>query len=333
MRLPEDAKKIVVLRALQLGDLMCAVPALRSLRRSYPTADISLVGLPWARQFVLRFNHLLDRFIEFPGFPGLPERPPLIRRLPPFLRQMQDQRFDAAIQLHGSGSYVNPLTELFGARRCAGYFKTGEYCPDEATFMEYPEGLNEIRRHLELTRFLGLAETGESLEFPISENEKTAFGSLVKEHGLSPYEYICFHPGSRAASRRWAADDFGAVAGKLAQRGLRIVVTGCAEEQRFAEPLLQAAGAACIDLTGKTDLGVLAMLLKTSRLLVCNDTAVSHIAAALRVPSIVLFSGSDLDRWAPLDAGLHRAIRVVPQSAGSREEVLREAETMLEKER
>jgi ADP-heptose:LPS heptosyltransferase len=44
-----------------------------------------------------------------------------------------------------------------------------------------------------------------------------------------------------------------------------------------------------LDLAGRTTLGALAVLIEGARLLVCNDTEVSHIAAALKVPSVVIF--------------------------------------------
>ena len=136
-----DAKpqRVAVLRALALGDLLCAIPALRAFRAAWRDAEITLVGLPWARQFAERFEGYIDRFVEFPGWPGLPEREPLLGRIPDFLAAMQREEYDLAIQLHGSGTIVNSLIALLGAKRTAGFFPPGYFCPDPRTFAPWPQ--------------------------------------------------------------------------------------------------------------------------------------------------------------------------------------------------
>ena len=64
----------------------------------------------------------------------------------------------------------------------------------------------------------------------------------------------------------------------------------------------------CVNLGGFTTLGTLAALMEGARLVVCNDTGISHLAAALRTPSVVVFVSSDPRRWAPLDATRHRPV-------------------------
>src|SRR5215207_1175695 len=203
-------QRIVILRALQLGDLLCAVPALRALRAAFPQADITLVGLPWAQEFVDRFAQYLTGFIEFPGYPGLPERTQQLAQIPEFLSSLQRANFDVAIQLHGSGALTNPIISLFGARLTTGFYRPGEYCPDEQYFLPYPDSEPEVRRLLHLITFLGIPEQGEELEFPLMLADHQAFILLADTYKLQPGTYVCIHPGARLLSRRWEPKRFAA---------------------------------------------------------------------------------------------------------------------------
>src|SRR5690349_18761415 len=119
LRIP-TAPRIAILRALYLGDLLCATPALRALRERFPGAEITLIGLPWAAEFVARSPHL-DQFLPFPGWPGMDDEPPDPAGREPFLAAARAARFDLALQMHGSGVTSNDIVAALGARITFGY--------------------------------------------------------------------------------------------------------------------------------------------------------------------------------------------------------------------
>lgn len=300
-------KDIAVLRALQLGDLLCAVPALRALRKAAPQARITLIGLPWAASFVERYSDYVDELMMFPGFPGLPESVPQLERLPEFLADAQRRRFDLAIQLHGSGMLTNPLTAAMGARRNAGFCLPRHYCPDPELFAEWCEEEHEVLRYLRLMRHLGAEADGAALEFPLTPRDHAALANTGAELP-SPGGYACIHPGARLQSRRWPPKHFAEVADGLAAQGLRIVLTGSSAERDVTDAVKDTMRAPALDMCGRTDLGALAALIAGARMVVCNDTGISHVAAAVATPSIVICSGADPKRWAPLDTCRHRVL-------------------------
>ncbi len=300
-------RSIAVFRALQLGDMLCVVPALRALRAAAPEAHITLIGMPWAQSFVERYSQYLDELLPFPGFPGFPERAPDVEAFPRFLEQAQARRFDLAIQMHGSGGLSNPIVALLGARRCAGFHAQGAYCPDPDLFTAWEEGEHEVLRFVRLMEFLGVPARGTGLEFPLVDADHAELRAAWPELP-GPGSFVCVHPGARLPSRRWLPQRFAEVADSLAGQGLQVVLTGSADERAVVDAVKQAMQAPAIDLCGKTSLGALAALLVRARLVICNDTGISHVAAALATPSVIVCCGSDPQRWAPLDRARHRVI-------------------------
>lgn len=301
---------VAVLRALPgLGDLLCVVPALRALRAALPEGRISLIGLPQSRFLLERFPDYLDEVIDFPGFPGLPEREPRIDLLPRFLRSMQARRFDLLLQLQGSGELTNPLALLLGAGRTAGYFRPGAWCPDAEHFLPWKDLVPETRRCLQLLEHLGISPIGEDPEFPLFPEDRAALEAVTATGGLKAGDYACIHPGASIEGRRWDAGNFASVADRLAAEGLQIVLTGSPGERELANAVAGTMRYPAINLAGQTTLGALAALLAGARVLVCNDTGVSHLAAALGTPSVIVFISTPPARWAPLNRSRHRAVR------------------------
>ncbi|HWC31734.1 MAG TPA: glycosyltransferase family 9 protein [Actinomycetota bacterium] len=308
--LPEEVRSVAVLRALPgLGDLLCAVPALRALRRAFREARITLIGLdPEARWFVERFRYL-DALMALPGYPGLPERAADPNEVVEFLAAAQRRRFDLAVQLHGSGEITNHVIALLGAGAAAGAFVEGRYRPDERRFIEYRDDEPEVVRNVRIVERLGVPPAGLELEFPVHGADEAELERVLGDARPRPGSYAVVHPGASIRDRRWPADRFAEVADVLARHGLEIFVTGGEVERDVAREVRGAMSTRdAVDLSGRTSVGAVAALARDARVVVCNDTGISHLAAALRVPSVVVFT-SESDRWAPLDRNLHRLVR------------------------
>jgi len=301
-------QRIAVFRALQLGDILCAIPALRALRAWAPRSHVTLIGLPWAAELVPRFRRYVDDFVPFPGFPGFPERDAAIEAFFGFLHAMRRREFDLVLQLHGSGRFSNPLVALFAAKQYVGFGMGGERVGDAFTVVPWPEEGPELMRLLTLTEALGARTQGTGLELPLTREDWAEWEALAACAALYRRPYVCIHPGARLASRRWPLDRFAEVGRVLADDGWRVVVTGAASERDLTGELARRIGGDAICVAGLTTLGSLGALFARSTLLVANDTGVSHVAAALRAPSVIVASGSDVNRWAPLDRERHRVL-------------------------
>jgi ADP-heptose:LPS heptosyltransferase len=309
--------RIAILRVLPLGDLLCAVPALRSFRRAWPDAEVTLVGRPDSREFVERFGMYLDGLLELPAYPGLDPAAD-IAAVPEFLRDAQSRRFDLVVQLHDDGAVTNPLAALLGGSRMAGFYVDGSWRPDPEGFVPWPDRGPEPMRLLLLPDRIGLPVDGAALELPLTDEDRA---------GRPQGEYACLAPGGRAAARRWSADGFAAVGDALAGRGLEIVLTGSEEDAPVTGAVAAAMKARATDLAGRTTLGGFGAVVEGARLVVTNDSGASHVAAAVRTPSVVVFTASDPRRWAPLDGALHRSVTAPVIRP---EHVLAEIERLLE---
>lgn len=292
-------QKIAVVRALKLGDFLVSTPALRAVRQAFPDAHIEYIGLPWAAELVPRYRELFDGFVPFAGWPGLPELELDPMQVVRFLTDAQAAHYDLVLQLHGNGSNINTMLPLLGATYCAGFANSNSYWPNQEYFMEYPETGLEVDRMLTLLRFLDIDAQDEHLMFPLTAADSTA---LEKFDLRQPY--TCIHPGSISAER-WPAERFAAVADLLAEQGLQIVLTGSDSEAALTAAVASAMRVPALDLAGKTHIGALGALLQGSALLVSNDTGVAHVANALDVPSVTIFTTADPGRWAAKDTVLH----------------------------
>lgn len=307
-RLPEPPRKIALLRASRIGDFLCAIPAVRAIRKALPDAEITMITLPMLQELAERSPYI-DKVALFPGFPWIAEQLFEPRKTVQFLQQMQNEHFDLAIQIQGTGLFSNPFTLLLGARTTVGFVRPDDSSGLLDAALAYPQRQHEIRTVLAMSTFLGAPEQGEELEFPIWSQDYQTAERLLHMHSVKP-PLIGLHPSARDATRRWFVERFAEVGNTLQRRhGGTVLLLGEPEEQHTGEHLASLLHVPCINLTGKTSLVSLGALMTHLSVFITNDTGPAHIAYALNTPTVTIFGGGDPTLNGPLTTGPFRVLK------------------------
>ncbi|MFF5214345.1 glycosyltransferase family 9 protein [Micromonospora sp. NPDC000442] len=260
---------ILALRALGVGDLATAVPALRALRVAYPDQQLVLAAPAWLGPLVELVGGV-DRLLPTDGLTRL-DRPV--------------GRVEVAVNLHGRGPQSHRL--LVGLRPGRLF----AFANAEAPHVDGPawdDDEHEVARWCRLLRGYGIPADPTDLDLRRPGPELAAGGVTV------------LHPGSKEPAKRWPAGRYAALARELTGRGHRVVLTGNASERTVVAGIAYQAGLpAAAVLAGRTDLAQLAALIAGARLVVSGDTGVAHLATGYRTPSVVLFGPVPPARWGP----------------------------------
>ena len=112
----------------------------------------------------------------------------------------------------------------------------------------------------------------------------------VKRFGL-PDRYALLVPGGapHRPAKRWAAENYAALASELAEQGLTPVVIGTAKETDILDRVASATPHA-VNLVDQTSFADLAVLARDAHVAIGNDTGPMHLIAATGCPSLALYS-------------------------------------------
>ncbi|MEA2129437.1 MAG: hypothetical protein QOJ85_2328, partial [Solirubrobacteraceae bacterium] len=278
-----DAPRLLVLRALGLGDLLTAVPALRSLAAAFADHQ-RLLAMPLWLAPLLRLLGDGD-----PAFDVLDARP---------LRELgaAAQRPDVAVNLHGRGPQSHAILAATDPGRMIAF-----------AHVDVPghEGPRWERHEHEVHRWCRLlAESGIPADPADRALRRPALTPPAGSHGAT-----IVHPGAASPARRWPPARWVAVASAERRAGRRVLVTGSGSERSLALAVADAAGLPREDvLAGATDLLGLAALVAAAGRVVCGDTGVAHLASAFGTPSVLLFGPTPPAEWGPPRDPRHRVL-------------------------
>ena len=305
-------RHVLVVRQDSAGDVLLAGPAVRAVAAGAervtllcgPRGEAAAALLPGVDEVVVAHASWID---------AAPER---VTRaaVDSLVDRLVDLEIDQAVVLTSFHQSPLPLALLL---RMAGVPTIA------AISVDYPGSLLDVRHRVdeelhEVERGLSLVAT---LGFRLPEGDD---GSLrVREDvaadvpDLGDGGYVVVHPGASVPARAWAPERHAALVGALAAAGRRVVVTGSADERALTATVAGGApdgrpegsgepqGGApvdreVVDLGGRVDLAGLARVLAGAEVVVVGNTGPAHLAAAVGVPVVSLFSPVvPAARWRP----------------------------------
>jgi heptosyltransferase-3 len=291
MPMAGSPRDVLIIVTRRIGDVLLATPLIRSLKAAWP--DTAIDALVFAgTEDIIAANPDLRRILT------IPERPGLLRHLAFALRLAR--RYDLALSLVPGD---RPTFYAF----VAGRQRLGLLLDTRKERWKRPflngwvpfDGLDThtVRMHLALARVLGVTLHSDPIVTWRNENEDQVDALL----GADNPSIAVLHTYPKFNYKMWQREGWIELASWLAERGHRIVLSGGkdAAEREYVADLARDMPPGTINAAGQLTLGASACLVHRARLYVGPDTALTHVAAALGVPTIALFGPSDPVKWGP----------------------------------
>jgi ADP-heptose:LPS heptosyltransferase len=274
--------RVVVLRALKLGDFLTALPAYRALRRAYPAAEIVLAAPRALAPLAELAGGALDRIADTAELGRLPD---------------ELHGADLAVNLHGRGPQSHRLLLETGPARLIAFRHEAVAASRDGARFDPAE--HEVARWCRLLTEAGIPADPAELDLavpPVLVPRRLRGATLI-------------HPGASSESRRWPVERWTEVARAEQRLGHAVVLTGGPDEVARTRAIADAAGVPSTHVyAGRTSLRELAALVAAAGRVVCGDTGIAHLATAYRRPSVVLFGPVAPTAWGPPERPYHRVL-------------------------
>ncbi|QRN02859.1 glycosyltransferase family 9 protein [Legionella sp. MW5194] len=293
---------ICVVRISALGDVLMAVPLIRTLQTHYPQAKITWVICRPAYDLVEGMDGV--EFIVIP-------KPDTFKDYWHFRKQMRHRQFDVLLAIQSSFR-ANLLYPFIKARRKIGYdrlrAKDGHALFIKETIT--PGQDHTLDGFLRFAQALDLSSMTIRWDLPIADEQV----QWAREHLPSQGPILLVNPAASKPERSWPVDRYVAVINEAQQRwNVQVVLTGGPGDydRQLADAILQQVH--CIDLVGKTRPKQLLAVIQQSQAMLCPDTGPSHMAAAVGTPVVALHAVTSSNVSGPYTFR-HLAVDCYPQA-------------------
>jgi ADP-heptose:LPS heptosyltransferase len=316
-------KRILVVKAAGIGDLILAIPGLRALRVRFPDAEIDLLVTPKCSNLLKNCPYIDDIYVI--QTQGMMNRIDYRDGWNIFrtLYTLRKKNYDVLINLYhlftDRGSFrMRALCKAVGARYTVGRNTDNRGRFYHASITDSwtdsdDEQRHEVELNLDVMRLLDAADPGHGLEFWVQDEERIQVQKMLDQETYREKRgpRIALNLGGDALYKRWP-DAHTAILGDLLMQKLsaQVLILGGEKELPAADRVMSMMKERPINLAGKFSLLELAALLETCDLMVTNDTGPMHLAAAVGTPVVALFGPGKPGRYGPYGpAGFHSVIQ------------------------
>ncbi|KUG23457.1 adp-heptose--lipooligosaccharide heptosyltransferase ii [hydrocarbon metagenome] len=303
--MPENIKKLprqgidkILIRGTNwIGDAIMTLPAVDSIRATYPRAHIAVLVKPWVADIYKLFSSLDEIIIYENRF----DNPAGVFQLAQKLKQ---KKFDLAILLQNAiEAAIIALAARIPLR--AGYDSDarGLLLTHRVKLTDEIKKVHQTDYYLEMVKALGCVSVGREMHMETKINLADARNVLRK---FMPEEtmktIIGIAPGATyGPAKKWVPDRFAAVADSLSEKfSAKIIIMGGKSDGETAHAVQKLAHAQLINLAGKTTLLEAIYLISQCSLFISNDSGLMHIAGALNIPTVAIFGSTNPITTAPV---------------------------------
>ncbi|HEY6291293.1 MAG TPA: glycosyltransferase family 9 protein [Terriglobia bacterium] len=305
---PVQARSVCLYRIGNLGDILCALPAMYAVRLAYPDAKLTLLsspgsrGLPGALELLSAAPWLDDLWVYYSqDIRTLRQQFRLVKRL-------RQRKFDVWVELPNGLAGVRVLlrnmlvARLSGARWGGGWrvstIRWGARAQSERRV--FP---NEVDRLLQTTAQFGIRAEQPQFPLPLTEHQASAVDALLRLPAPPESPLVALAPGAKRSTNHWPIERYAEVGRTLSDQGFFVVLLGGAGDKGSCARIASRIGRRVLNLAGRVSVLESCEVLRRCAFVVCNDSGVQHMAAAVSTPCVSIFSARDMPgKWHPYGA-------------------------------
>lgn len=290
------SKNILIISPSWIGDCIMTQPLYRRLHELHEDCHIDVFAPKWSQAVFARMPEIRT-ILDNPfghGTLALRERWRIGRAL-------GKRGYQQVIVLPGSLK-SGIIAVATGIKQRTGYVGESRY-----GLLNDLRKLDKTALPLMVDRYTALAHPSQADFNGISSQPRLNIDEQHQKKALAKYglqtdkPILAFCPGAEYGSaKRWPTRHFAATAKHYVAQGWQVWLFGSSKDATLAHEINQLSGSLCVDLCGQTDLAEAIDLLALSDAVVCNDSGLMHVAAALDRPLVAVYGSSSPTHTPPL---------------------------------